>query len=119
MAIVEQSMARPAAQSADYDKKHRIAWVLWPAFLVGAVAEMVFFAFIDPGEIMLFGNPLDLSPMATYSIFFLFFWAVGASSSALTCFLQKSPFELNRCPIPPDSRPEGCPKRGGSGGCCN
>ncbi len=118
MAIAEQSIERLSEQGADYDRKHRIAWVLWPAFLVGAAAEMVFFAFIDPGEIMLFGNPLDLSPTAAYSIFFLFFWAVGAGSSALTCFLQKSPFELNRCPLPPDRRPEGCPKRGG-GSCCD
>ena len=118
MAILGQSMEPVSAQGADYDRKHRIAWVLWPAFLVGAVAEMVFFAFIDPGEVMLFGNPLDLSPTATYSIFFFFFWAVGLGSSALTCFLQKSPFELNRCPVPPDSRPAGCPKRGG-GSCCD
>jgi hypothetical protein len=118
MASAGQSLAPTAERRADYDRKHRIAWVLWPSFLVGAAAEMAFFAFIDPGEIMLFGNPLDLSPTATYSIFFLFFWAVGVCSSALTCFLQKSPFELNRCPIPPDSRPEGCPKRGG-GSCCD
>lgn len=117
MAIVGHSIEPVPAPGSDYDLKHRVAWVLWPSFLVGAVAEMVFFAFIDPGEIMLFGNPLDLSPTATYSAFFFFFWAVGMGSSALTCFLQKSPYEINRCPVAPDSRPDGCPKR--SGGSCS
>ena len=117
MAILGEAMPSHE-QGGDYDRRHRIAWVLWPSFLVAAVSEMLFFAFIDPGEIMLFGNPLELSPTATYSIFFFFFWAMGALTSGLTCFLQKSPFELNRCPVPPDSRPAGCPKRGG-GSCCD
>lgn len=117
MAIAGHSLDSMSERGSDYDKKHRIAWMLWPAFLVGAVAEMVFFAFIDPGEIMLFGNPLDLSVTATYSLFFFFFWSVGIASSALTCFLQKSPFELNRCPVPPEQRPDGCPKKAGCGSC--
>ena len=98
--------------------KQRIMWVLWPAFVVAAVTEMLFFAFIDPGEVYLFGNPVELSPTATYSLFFFFFWVMGACSSALTCFLQRSPFEVNRCPIEPAQRPEGCPKRL-DGACCD
>jgi hypothetical protein len=117
MAILGETMS-VQARGSDYDRKNRIAWVLWPSFLVAAFAEMVFFAAIDPGEITLFGNPLDLTPTATYSVFFFFFWAMGAMTSGLTCFLQKSPFELNRCPIPPERRPEGCPKRSG-GSCCD
>ena len=96
--------------------KQRIMWVLWPAFLVAAVAEMLFFAVFDPGEVMLFGNPVELSPTATYSLFFFFFWAMGIGSSALTCFLQRSPFEVNRCPLDSSERPQGCPKR--FGGAC-
>jgi Na+-driven multidrug efflux pump len=68
--------------------KQRIMWILWPAFVVAAVAEMLFFAFIDPGELHLFGNPIELSKTATYSLFFFLFWVMGACSSALTCFLQ-------------------------------
>jgi len=98
--------------------KQRIMWVLWPAFVVAAVTEMLFFAVIDPGEIYLFGNPVELSRTAMYSLFFFFFWMMGACSSALTCFLQRSPWEVNRCPIGPDERPEGCPKRFG-GACCD
>ena len=97
--------------------KQRIMWVLWPAFLVAAVTEMLFFAFIDPGEIMLFGNPVELSATATYSLFFFFFWVMGSCASALTCFLQRSPFELNRCPLEPSDRPAGCPKHLGGASC--
>ena len=68
--------------------KQRIMWILWPAFVVAAVAEMLFFAFIDPAELHLFGNPIELSKTATYSLFFFLFWVMGACSSALTCFLQ-------------------------------
>ena len=96
--------------------KQRIMWVLWPAFLMAAITEMLFFAIIDPGEIVLFGNPVELSATGTYSLFFFFFWAMGTCSSALTCFLQRSPFELNRCPLDADDRPQGCPKR--LGGTC-
>lgn len=91
--------------------KQRIMWVLWPAFVVAAVTEMLFFAFFDPGEMLFFGNPLELSATATYSLFFFFFWVMGACSSALTCLLQRSPFEVNRCPLEPEGRPAGCPKR--------
>ncbi|MCC6533109.1 MAG: hypothetical protein IT531_11215 [Burkholderiales bacterium] len=96
--------------------KERIIWVLWPAFITAAVTEMLFFAFIDPGEIHLFGNPLELSKTGAYSLFFFFFWVMGACASALTCFLQRSPFELNRCPLDAGGRPPGCPKR--LGGAC-
>jgi hypothetical protein len=91
--------------------KQRIMWILWPAFIVGAIAEMLFFAFIDPGEMSLFGTPIELGRTATYSLFFFFFWMMGACSSALTCLLQRSPFEVNRCPVDADGRPVGCPKR--------
>jgi hypothetical protein len=48
---------------------------------------------------------------------FFVFWMLGIASSALTCYFQRSADEINRCPLPPRSRPEGCPKRE-DGGCC-
>jgi hypothetical protein len=69
--------------------QQRIMWVLWPAFLVAAVTEMLFFAVIDPGELHFFGSPLELSRTATYSLFFFFFWLMGACSSALSCLLAR------------------------------
>lgn len=82
--------------------KQKIMWVLWPAFVVAAVTEMLFFAVIDPGEMHFFGHPLELSRIATYSLFFFFFWLMGACSSALSVFLERSPFDPERYPVFPD-----------------
>lgn len=86
-------------------------WVLWPSFIVGGIAETVFFTFFDPMELHLFGEPAGMSRLAVYSAGFFLFWAFAAASSAFTCFLQRSPAEINLCPLPPPARPEGCPKR--------
>lgn len=94
----------------------RITWVLWPAFLVASVAELIFFALIDPADIHVFGVPLDVDRMPVYTIGFFFFWSIAAASAALTAFLQRSPFEVNRCTLEPENRPHGCPKRPASTG---
>jgi hypothetical protein len=99
------------------DLAQRVLWVLWPAFLVAAVAELVFFALIDPADLSVFGVPLEAGRMPIYAVGFFFFWAVAASASALTVFLQRSPVEVNRCPLPGEDRPAGCPKKEGGGGC--
>ncbi len=86
-------------------------WILWPSFLVGGVGEILFFTVFDPRELYLFGEPSSLSRLAVYSIGFFLCWAFAAASSALTCFIQRSADEVNRCPLPVRTRPEGCPKR--------
>lgn len=95
----------------------RIAWIVWPAFLVACAMEAVFFTLFDPADLYLLGEPLEASRMAIYSVGFFAFWALGAASSFLTCFLQRSPWEVNRCPLPAVERPEGCPKGQGPGTC--
>jgi hypothetical protein len=95
----------------------RIAWIFWPAFLVACGMEVVFFTLFDPMDLHLFGEPLEASRMTIYSVGFFVFWAMGAASSLLTCFLQRSPWEVNRCPLPAQQRPDGCPKREGPP-CC-
>ena len=94
----------------------RIAWILWPAFLVACAMEVAFFTLFDPADLHFLGAPLEVSRMTVYSVGFFVFWALGAASSFLTCFLQRSPWEVNRCPLPAANRPEGCPKR--EGPCC-
>ncbi len=90
----------------------RILWVLWPSFLVAAVAELLVFAVIDPADLHVFGIPVEAGRMPIYTLGFFFFWALGAAASALTVFLQRSPIEANRCPlVEAADRPEGCPKR--------
>jgi hypothetical protein len=56
----------------------RILWVLWPSFLVAAVAELLVFAVIDPADLHLFGVPVEAGRMPLYTIGFFFFWALGA-----------------------------------------
>jgi hypothetical protein len=78
------------------DLAQRLIWVIWPAFLVAAVAEAVFFTVFDPFDLHFFGAPLELSRIAMYTLGFFGFWGVGIASSALTVFLARSPFEVNR-----------------------
>jgi hypothetical protein len=94
----------------------RWMWVLWPGFLVAIPAVGITFTLVDPADLHAFGAPLALSRLGAYTLGFLFFWTLGSACSALTCLLQRSPFELDRCPLTPASRPQGCPKRE-AGGC--
>lgn len=69
--------------------------VLWPSFLVAGIAEAVFFTVVDPQTLYLFGEPVEYSEIATYSIGFFGFWLVGAGSSLMTLFFLRSGRELN------------------------
>ena len=95
----------------DANLMRRMMWVVWPAFLVAAVAETVFFTIFDPFDLHFFGAPLEMSREAIYTLGFFGFWALGIASSALTVFLERSPWEVNRCTLEPADRPPGCPKR--------
>jgi hypothetical protein len=70
--------------------------VLWPSFLVAGVAEIFFFTVVAPQELYWFGEPVSLSPMATYSIGFFGFWLACAASSLATLFFQRTAAEINR-----------------------
>ena len=91
----------------------RLMWVLWPGFLMAIPAVGILFTIVDPADLHTPAGPLELSRMAAYTMGFFFFWTLGSTCSALTCLLQRSPFELNRCPMVPTQRPVGCPKREG------
>ena len=89
----------------------RIMWVVWPGFLVAAIAETLFFTVFDPMDLHFFGATLELSRQAIYTVGFFLFWALCTASSALTVFLERSPWEANRCTLDAPARPPGCPKR--------
>ena len=91
----------------------RLMWVLWPGFLMAIPAVGILFTIVDPADLHTPAGPMELSRMGAYTLGFFFFWALGSTCSALTCLLQRSPFELNRCPMVPADRPVGCPKREG------
>jgi hypothetical protein len=92
--------------------QQRLMWIVWPAFLMAGVLEMLVFAIVDPQDMHWFGMPLDLSRQAIYTIAFFVFWGIATVSGGLTTLLAMSPFEVNRCPLPPTDRPDGCPKQG-------
>jgi hypothetical protein len=96
--------------------KQRLMWIAWPAFLVAGLVEMVVFAFVDPQQLHgLNGEPLELSRPAVYTLAFFAFWIATMASSALTTLLARSPFEVNRCPLPADGRPSACAKANNAG----
>ena len=88
----------------------RLMWIAWPAFLMAGIIEMLVFTMVDPQDLQWFGQPLALSRQGVYTLAFFVFWAITMCSSALTTLLAMSPFELNRCPVPGDNRPEDCRK---------
>ena len=78
-----------AGESKESELVRRIMWIVWPAFLVAGVAEVVFFTLVDPEELHFFGGILFMSRTAIYTLGFFCFWAVCAMSSALTLFLAQ------------------------------
>lgn len=61
--------------------------ILWPAFLVAAMATGLTFAIIDPTEIAFFGKHVALTREAMYTLGFLAFWFFCALSGLLTLYL--------------------------------
>ena len=92
--------------------QQRLMWIVWPAFLMAGVLEMLVFGVVDPQDMHWFGSPIDFSRQAIYTISFFVFWGVAVLSSGLTTLLAMSPFEVNRCTMQPTERPDGCPKQG-------
>ncbi|PUA20742.1 hypothetical protein C7W93_06210 [Glaciimonas sp. PCH181] len=63
--------------------------IVWPSFLVAAVAEGCFFALFDPQELLRLGGLQVLPPIAGYTIGFFFFWLFCSLASLLTQYLLK------------------------------
>lgn len=62
--------------------------VLWPAFLMAGVLEVLVFALVDPSDLQWPGGaPIEASRQAIYTLAFLAFWAVTAAASAFTALL--------------------------------
>jgi len=66
--------------------KH-IIWVSWPSFVAAGIAEVVFFTLIDPQQLYLLGQPVEVSPLASYSIGFFLFWLLCGGASLMTWFM--------------------------------
>jgi hypothetical protein len=76
--------------------KQRALTILWPAFLMAGVLEMLVFVVVDPGDLHWFGGEaLNWSNQAVYTVTFLIFWGVIALAGALTALLDMSADEIN------------------------
>lgn len=77
-------------------------WIVWPAFLVAGVLEMLVFAVVDPQDLHWAGQPLALSRQGIYTLVFFVFWGLTMVASGLTALLAMSPSEVNRDDASPD-----------------
>lgn len=76
--------------------KQRALTILWPAFLMAGVLEMLVFVVVDPGDLHWFGGEaLNWSVQAVYTVTFLIFWGVISVAGALSALLAASPEEIN------------------------
>jgi hypothetical protein len=67
----------------------RVLRVLWPAFVMAGVLEMLVFAAVDPDSLHGPGAYLLAGSRPTvYSVTFFVFWAVIAASAAVTQWLD-------------------------------
>jgi hypothetical protein len=69
--------------------------ILWPSFLVAALAEGFFFSLLDPNDIQLGGMQLPLQPLAAYTLGFLMFWLFCALACMLSLYLANVPSDRN------------------------
>jgi len=76
--------------------KQRVMWILWPAFLMAGVVEMLVFSLADPLELYWFGHHLEMSRQSVYTLAFFVFWLVISVSGALTILLSLPADEVNR-----------------------
>jgi hypothetical protein len=85
-----------ATLTRDSTVKRRALTILWPAFLMAGVLEMLVFAVVDPGSLTWFGSvPIDWPRQAVYTVTFLIFWFIIATAGALTALLEATPDEIN------------------------
>jgi len=66
--------------------------VIWPAFLMAGVTEMLVFAVVDPHELRWFGGVAFGWPLsAVYTVSFLIFWLLISTASAISMLLMVEP----------------------------
>jgi hypothetical protein len=74
----------------------RMMWVVWPAFVVACLLEILVFACVDPSEVRGWGSAWVLPPQGVYTVAFFAFWVLAMLSSSLTLWLSAAPVVSNR-----------------------
>ena len=78
------------ATGAPRPLRERVLMILWPSFLMAGVLEALVFVVVDPQALHWFSaEPLRWSVSAVYSVTFLVFWSVIATSGAITHLLEE------------------------------
>ena len=67
----------------------RIIAVLWPSFLMSGLATILFFTLIDPADLVINHQSVEISRLGAYSIGFFLFWMLTAATCALTCYFNR------------------------------
>lgn len=73
------------------------AQIMWPAFLIAGVLEMLVFAWLDPSQLQLGSWQPDAK--TTYSLAFFGFWGLITLASLMSHWMMKSvepPLEKRR-----------------------
>lgn len=73
----------------DIPKIQKIVAIFWPSFLTAGLATILFFTAFDPQLLMQVSGYGHVSRLGGYTIGFFLFWALTASTCALTCYFQK------------------------------
>ena len=80
----------------------RIVAVLWLSFLTAIVATGVFFSAIDPLELKYCVSFPEVGRLGAYTVGFLLFWLLTASTSLLAVFFTHPSRDERKPPQPPE-----------------
>ena len=81
---------------SDTMNRKNLLTILWPAFLMAGVLEMMVFAVVDPAELHGSGGELlGWSSQAVYTLSFVSFWGVISAAGVLTWFLNQTREAIN------------------------
>lgn len=66
-----------------------LAQILWPAFIMAGILEMVVFSMVDPSAMSVGSWQPDVR--TTYSLAFFVFWALVSAASGLSHLMMREP----------------------------
>ena len=62
--------------------------VFWPSFLIAGLGTILYFAAIDPSEMVSPAWFANLGRLEAYTVGFLFLWVLMVMACFLTCYFQ-------------------------------
>ena len=71
----------------------RVIAIIWPSFITGGIATVLFTVAFDPAEIFI---DYDISRLGIYTICFFLFWILGAITATATVYFLKPGKTINR-----------------------